>query len=250
MDRKNIPDSGFANDDGTADPRLAEALARHAAEPGPEHAAAVLELLTAARLLVPIVAVLGEEETDEHGHRHEKTSDMAVPTILAPDGRRGLPAFTSLEAMSRWSADARPAPVPAAKAVEAAWSERADVLLVDLAGPAYFELSGAAMRAVAEGRVPLPAHRDAEVAAELRGLLARHPQLLRAHLLPSATADAQLVLVPDPAAAPDEVGPAVRALAADLAEARLLRIRLDHGLDLAVVAAAPGEPDTPFYRRA
>ncbi|MFF1796181.1 SseB family protein, partial [Kitasatospora sp. NPDC058263] len=33
MDRKNIPNPGFAADDGTADPALAEALARWSQEP-------------------------------------------------------------------------------------------------------------------------------------------------------------------------------------------------------------------------
>ena len=66
--------------------------------------------LHGARLLVPVVAVLGEAETGPDGLRREKTSDMAVPTIQAPDGRRALPAFTSTE---RWPAGA-PTPAPVA----------------------------------------------------------------------------------------------------------------------------------------
>ncbi len=80
---KNIPDPGFSDDDGSADPRLSAALAAWAEDRsalGP-----VLEALKGARLLVPVVAVLGEVEEDENGLRREKTSDMAVPT---PEGRR------------------------------------------------------------------------------------------------------------------------------------------------------------------
>jgi hypothetical protein len=245
VQRKNIPDPGFAGDDGSADPKLAAALAAYAADRTPETEERMLALLATARLMVPIVAVLGEVETDEHGHRHEKTSDMAVPTIQAPNGRRGLPAFTSLEALTRWRADARPAPAQAAQAVQAAWSESADALLVDLAGPVFYELSGAAMRAVAEGRAHVGALRDPEVAAELRALLAKHPAVLRAHLLRSESADAQLVLIADPETPRSEL----QTVAADLAEDALLRIRLDHGLDLAVLAPSAGEPADPFYTR-
>ncbi|RAG85668.1 SseB family protein [Streptacidiphilus pinicola] len=246
MERKNIPDPGFAGDDGSADPQLAAALAAYAAEPVPENEERVLALLATARLMVPIVAVLGEVETDAHGLRHEKTSDMAVPTIQAPDGRKGLPAFTSLASLAAWRADARPAPVPASQAVQAAWSEHADALLIDLAGPVFYELSGAALRAVAESRAHVGALRDPGVADELRAVLGKHEVVLRAHLLASEQADAQLVLI----VAPDTAPESLRAVAASLSESELLRIRLDRGLDLAVVTPGGNEPADPFYARA
>lgn len=249
MQRKNIPDPGFAGDDGSADPRLATALAAHAADPTPDRERELVAALVGARLMVPIVAVLGEAGTGADGLKHEKSSDMAVPTIDAPDGRKGLPAFTSLEALTRWRADARPAPVLAPQAVRAAWSEQAEALLIDLAGPAFYELSGAAMRAVAQGRAMTDPLRDPELAEAVRGLLARHPVVLRAHLLPSESADALLALVPDPAVAAARLGPAVQALADELGADELLRIRLDRGLDLAVVPAAPSEPADPLYTR-
>lgn len=249
MQRKNIPDPGFSGDDGSADPRLAEALARHAERPSADSERTLLEALVGARLMVPIVAILGESETDANGLEHEKSSDMAVPTVLAPDGRKGLPAFTSLEALARWRADARPAPVPAPQAVRAAWSEQADVLLIDLAGPAFYELSGAAMRAVAEGRARIDPRHDPEVADAVREVLAAYPSVLRAHLMPGRGTDALLALIPDPGADPDALGGSVRELAAALAAHQLLRIRLDRGLDLAVVPASPSEPAEPLYTR-
>jgi hypothetical protein len=245
VQRKNIPDPGFAGDDGSADPQLAAALAAYASERTPENEERVLALLATARLMVPIVAVLGEVETDEQGLKHEKTSDMAVPTIQAPDGRRGLPAFTSLAALAAWRADARPAPVPAPQAVQAAWSEQADALLIDLAGPVFYELSGAALRAVAESRAHVAAVRDQGVADELRAILGKHPVVLRAHLLASEQADAQLVLI----VAPDTDPEALQAVAAALTQSELLRIRLDRGLDLAVVAPGGNEPAAPLYVR-
>jgi hypothetical protein len=249
VQRKNIPDPGFSGDDGSADPRLAQALARHLEQPSADSEQLLLELLVGARLMVPIVAILGESGTTADGLTHEKSSDMAVPTVRAPDGRKGLPAFTSLDALARWRADARPAPVPAPQAVRAAWSEQADVLLIDLAGPAFYELSGAAMRAVAEGRARVHPLRDPEVAEVVRGLLAEYPAVLRAHLLPSKQTDATLALIPAPDTEPESLGTSVRELAAALAAHDLLRIRLDRGLDLAVVPASPSEPAQPLYSR-
>ncbi|MEU2841877.1 SseB family protein, partial [Streptomyces sp. NPDC007076] len=99
MAQKNIPDPGYSDDDGTADPALTEALAAWAEDRGA--VGPVLEALKGTRLLVPVVAVLGEVEEDENGLRREKTSDMAVPTLQA-GGRRALPAFTSTASLALW----------------------------------------------------------------------------------------------------------------------------------------------------
>ncbi|MFE0766562.1 SseB family protein, partial [Streptomyces smyrnaeus] len=108
MALKNIPQSAFSSDDGTADAELADALAAWRADrraPGAE--ARVLSALRGARLLVPVVAVLTEAETGEDGLRRDKTSEMAVPTLNAPGGRRALPAFTSTEALDAQAAELR-----------------------------------------------------------------------------------------------------------------------------------------------
>lgn len=149
MANKNIPDPGFSDDDGSADPRLSAALAAWA-EDRTAHGP-VLAALKEARLLVPVVAVLGEVEEDENGLRREKTSDMAVPTLKAGD-RKALPAFTSTAALALWDPEARPVAVPLHQALQAAAHEQADTVVIDLAGPVAYELSGAALRAANEGR--------------------------------------------------------------------------------------------------
>ncbi len=157
MANKNIPDSGYSDDDGTADPGLSAALAAWAEDRtavGP-----VLEALKGARLLVPVVAVLGEVEEDENGLRREKTSDMAVPTLKA-GGRTALPAFTSTDSLTRWDPAARPVAVPLHQALQAALHEKADTVVLDMAGPVPFELSGPVLLALAEGaHQRRPAHR-------------------------------------------------------------------------------------------
>ncbi|MFF2624291.1 SseB family protein [Kitasatospora griseola] len=243
MERKNIPDPGFAEDDGTADPVLAAALAAWQQDPSTE--GELLSALTPSRLMVPIVAVLGEVEYDENGHKREKTSDMAVPVLESADGRRALPAFTSMETMAAWRADARPAPVAAPQAAMVAFSERAEILLVDPAGPVTYLLTGARLRAVAENRPYLPPHTDPEVHRALRDLLAPEPEIAAAHLVPSTEADATLALVlADPAADPR---PLATRLAQALAADDTLRLRLDHGLQLAFL---PRQLDQkPFFAR-
>lgn len=238
MAQKNIPDPGYSDDDGTADPALASALAAWSEDRGA--VAPVLEALRGARLLVPVVAVLGEVEEDERGLRREKTSDMAVPTLQAGD-RRALPAFTSTDALARWDAQARPVAVPLHQALQAAAHEKADTVVLDLAGPVAFELTGAALRALAEGRTSADPLDDPAVTAAVREAVAAEPAVLRAHLGPGS-ADGTLALVlaadADPAAA---VGRVARSLAAH----EVLRARLVRGLDLALLpadATAPGEP--------
>lgn len=243
MELKNIPDPGFSDDDGTADPALAAALAVWAADRtahGP-----VLEALRGARLLVPVVAMLGEVETDpETGLKREKTSDMAVPTLTAGD-RRGLPAFTSIASLALWDPAARPVAVPLRQALAALVHEKADTLVLDMAGPVPYQVSGAALLALAEGRTSTDPLDDPAVRDAVRAALAAEPAVLRAHLGPGS-ADGTLALVLAGDAAPAETAQRVaRALAAD----ETLRARLVRGLDLALLPAAATPPGEPFYVR-
>ncbi|MGX1882022.1 SseB family protein [Streptomyces sp. NPDC055287] len=242
MALKNIPDPGFSEDDGTADPRLTAALAAWAEDPAAEPQ--VLEALAGARLLVPVVAVLGEVETDENGLRREKTSDMAVPTLQAGE-RRALPAFTSTEALARWNPEARPVAVPLHQALQAVAHERADTLVLDLAGPVPYQLTGSALLAAAEGRTSAVPLDDPAVTEAVRAAVAAEPAVLRAHLGPG-TADGTLALVLAPGAEPAE---AARRVAGALAADETLRARLVRGLDLALMPAGVTPPGEPLFVR-
>ncbi|WP_455355105.1 SseB family protein [Streptomyces sp. SYSU K217416] len=242
MAQKNIPDPGFSDDDGSADPRLSAALAAWAADRTAEPE--VLRALAGARLLVPVVAVLGEVEEGPDGLRREKTSDMAVPTLRAGD-RRALPAFTSTESLARWDPQARPVAVPLHQALQAAAHERADTVVLDLAGPVPFQLTGSALLALAEGRTSADPLDDPAVTAAVRSAVAAEPAVLRAHLGPGR-ADGTLALVL--AAGADAAG-AARRVAGTLAADEVLRARLVRGLDLALLPAEATPPGEPLYVR-
>ncbi len=151
MTERQLQGPAFPDDDGSAEPRLAAALAAYAVAAGNDEYVAALAVLQSARVLVPVVAVLGEVEVDEHGLAHDKSSDMAAVLTQTPDGRRGLLAFTSTEALAAWNPEARPVPVAARTAAQAAVQEGAAALVVDLAGPTRFIVDGDSLRALAAG---------------------------------------------------------------------------------------------------
>ncbi|GGV24830.1 SseB family protein [Streptomyces spectabilis] len=242
MQTKNIPDPGFSDDDGSAAPELRAALeawSQDRTAHGP-----VLKALAGARLLVPVVAVLGEVEEDENGLRREKTSDMAVPTLKAGE-RTALPAFTSTEALALWDPAARPVAVPLHQALQAAAHEKADTIVLDLAGPVPYELNRPALIALAEGRDSADALTDPAVREAVRAAVAAEPAVLRAHLGPG-TADGTLALVLAPGAAPADTA---RRVAEALAADETLRARLVRGLDLALLPAEATPPGEPLYVR-
>ena len=186
----------FHGDDGAADPAVLAALAAYAAGQGSEHAA--LNALASSRLLVPVVAVLTEEasgdskaagdnETDGAGNgpssglRREKSTEMALPTLIGSDGRAAVLAFTSLDALIRWRPDARPVAVPAARAWQAGAAE-ASAVVIDVAGPVPVTVEGARLAALAAGRpAPLP-HQDPDVLAALHAALSDEPLIVQASL--------------------------------------------------------------------
>ena len=243
---KNIPDPGFSDDDGSADASLAAALAAYADDrsAGPQ----VLAALPGARLLVPVVAVLGEAETGPDGLRREKSSDMAVPTLRGPGGRKALPAFTSTATLARWDPEARPVAVPLHQALQAAAHEQADTVVLDIAGPVTFQVSGPALTALAEGRTSADPLADPAVVEAVRAVVAAEPGVRSARLAAGSGADGTLALTPMPGVPPRET---VQRVAAALAADEVLRARLVRGLDLALLpedAALPG--NALFVRRA
>jgi len=160
---RSLPDPGFAGDDGSVDAALSAALAAYDVAPGGggggQHA--VLAALQDARVLVPVVAMLGEVEYDEQGLARDKTSDMAAVLMTGRDGRTALLAFTGSESMGQWDPAGRPVAVTARRAAQAALHDRASALLLDVAGPVLFVVEGDDLELLAAGHrlVPLDGER-------------------------------------------------------------------------------------------
>jgi len=150
-------------DTGDAEPAVQAALAAYADGTGSEHAA--LTALAAARLLVPVVAVLAE--AGEGGA--EKETEMALPTLIGNDGRKAVIAFTGTEALRRWKDDARPVPVPG-RSVWAAARAEADAAVIDVAGPVQVVVEGARLTALANGEPPPLPHEDPDIRAEIEAV--------------------------------------------------------------------------------
>ncbi|WP_207457594.1 SseB family protein [Herbiconiux sp. SYSU D00978] len=155
--------SPFADDDGSADPRLAEALRRFRAREVTE--ADVVDAVRPARLLIPLVAELGGDgtTTGAHGLAADKSQELSIVTVAGPDGRRVLPAFTSVQAMSAWNPKARPVPADGVRVALAAASEETEIVVLDPTSDTEFVLRRPAVWAIAQQKPWLPAHYDAEV---------------------------------------------------------------------------------------
>lgn len=151
--QRRLQGSEYVDDTGAADPALTSALERYAAGPGgyPE----VLAALAGARLLVPVVAVLGDVEVGDDGLARDKTSDMAAVLLTGGDGRMALVAFTCTASLTAWDTDARPVPVAAPLAAATAIQEGAAALVLDVAGPTSFALEGEDLHRIANGWRPV-----------------------------------------------------------------------------------------------
>ena len=218
---------------------MTAALDAYAAGRGGEHA--VLVALDASRLLVPVVAVLAEEDTAAPGApRRDKSSEMALPTVIGTDGRAALPAFTSAATLARWRAEARPVPVPAAKVWQSGATD-ASAVVIDIAGPVPFAVDGARLAALARGGPPPRPHEDPDVAALVHAALAAEPAVAAYRLLPGEDGtDLTLCLVAVPDGDPAD---AAFTRAARRASERVLAgagPRLRRGIQVAVIAAADG----------
>ena len=245
-------DARYRNDHGDADPAVAAALAAYAAGTGGEHA--VLVALASSRLLVPVVAVLADEQTgpadeqagppDEqttlgprglpvHG---EKASEIALPSITGRDGRPALPAFTCLDAVRRWRPAARPVPVPALGVWQSAVHESSAVV-IDIAGPVPLAIEGARLAAMAAGAQVPAMHEDPDVWQQVAAAASEVAPGIRVRLSPAPEGmDFTLELAP-PAGATRPVPPHAASQIADGAMARLAgRVRAG----IAVIVQPPG----------
>ncbi len=158
------------------------ALAQFRAGDGGEQS--VIAAIRGSRLLIPLVAALGESGVGEHGHLVDKSAELSIVTVAGPDGRDVLPAFSSVAAMQKWNPKARPVPADAVRVALAAASEQTDLVVLDATSDAEFVIRRPALWAIAQSQEWIPSYLDPEVLAEFMDSAEPEPELVRIELAP------------------------------------------------------------------
>ena len=162
---KTIPESIFADDDGTADARLAQALIRHSHGKAP--VAEVVDALAYARVLVPVLASGEQRHVGKHGLEQDEVASTGVVAVQMPDGRTALPIFTDVDAMRAWRPQARPIPAEGPRAALAAVAEDWGVMVLN-PGMESVVIPRPAVWALGKGEVWRPAVVEGAVDATVR----------------------------------------------------------------------------------
>lgn len=132
----------FGADDGSCPPLLGQALASGVP-------IAIAAAVRHSRLLIPVViAPEGALEPDAHD-TCGVGDGMASVMFTANDGRRALLAFSSMEQLRAWDANARPLPQAGQQIAATAVSSNLDALIIDIAASHRTALQGSDLRLAA-----------------------------------------------------------------------------------------------------
>lgn len=167
--------NAFAGDDGKADQQLIDAIIRLQAGTGTQ--VQVIDAFRKARVLIPLLANLGESGEGAHGQTVDKSADLSIVTVETPDQQNALPVFSSVAAMSAWNPVARPVPHSATKAALAAAAEGNTRIVLDPGSPTEFVIRRPAIEAIAKEIPWTPSYEDSEVAKAFDQALAGNPEL-------------------------------------------------------------------------
>ena len=158
---RHFESNDWGDDDGSAPERLVEAIRRFRSSELGE--AEVVDAVRESRLLIPLIAHLGEAGMNEHGQLVDKSQELSIVTVSGPDGRNVLPAFTSVDAMQAWNPKARPVPIDAIRVALAAASEKTDLVVLDPTSTTEFIIRRPALWAIAQSQPWTPSYLDPEV---------------------------------------------------------------------------------------
>lgn len=163
--RGRVFDSPAASsDDGSAPAALVQILGQFRS--GLVGEAAVVDVIRGSRLLIPLVAAIGESAVGSHGHTIDKSADLSIVTVSGPDGRNVMPVFSSVEAMKKWNPLARPVPADAIRVALAAVSENTEIVVLDATSESEFVIRRPALWAVAQSQDWIPSYLDERVREE------------------------------------------------------------------------------------
>ncbi|MFD2675419.1 SseB family protein [Gulosibacter bifidus] len=179
---RTFSDNPWSDDDGSAPEPLLAALTGFRA--GDASLIDVIDALRTSRLLIPLVAHLGEAGVNDAGVTVDKSADLSIVSVKSPDGRATLPVFTSVDAMQHWDATARPVPIAARKAALAAVSEDTQLMILDPGSETELAIRRPAVWAIAQDTEYTVSWQHDAVRAACAQLLADHPELVSVDLHP------------------------------------------------------------------
>lgn len=163
---RSFESNSHSEDDGSADPALLDALLRFRAGEGSQ--AEVVDAFRSARVLIPLIAEKGEEGIAPNGLAVDKTQELSIVTVAAPDGRKVQPVFSSVTAMQKWDPLARPIPVESVRVALSASSEDTDLIVLDPTSETEFIIRRPAVWAIAQGEAWEPSFLSPEVFTALQ----------------------------------------------------------------------------------
>jgi hypothetical protein len=171
-----------SDDDGSAPPKLLEALHRFRSHELGE--AEVVDEVRTSRLLIPLLAHAGDTGIAPSGHLVDKTQELAIITVHGPDGRTVLPAFTSVDTMRAWNPNARPVPADGARVALAAAGEGTDLVVIDATSDTEFAIRRPALWALAQGHSWVPSYADESVLSAFMDAADGEEEILLIQLAP------------------------------------------------------------------
>lgn len=239
---RQLTSTGFDGDTGTADAHLLELLTARQRRQTPGVAqggqasgdveadfdadTALVELVAAARLLVPVVAVAGET-TEVNGLVSDASSDMAAVTLVSPQGQKALPAFTSLQTLAGWDSSARPVPVTAQRAAQAAVQEGCHEIVLDVGASSYGVLRGSMVWSLAMDRPWVAPHRDPQVLTGVEAAVADEPAVVRVALAGGPSGALRIDLALRPGLTPEDLQQLAQRVGERIAVDGEVRARID-----------------------
>lgn len=189
IDGSENPLHAFDTDGGLEDPAWLkmrdQLLAGEATE------AEAVQVFSSIRVFAAVVPTTAETSTHQHDDgagtsevHGDKQADVALVSLQAADGRRALPVFTSVPALTRWHSGARPVAVWMPRACLSAVDEGAELVVVDPSSELTFVVRRPAVWALAQQKEWVPSYADTDLAGTLSELVDLVPGLSRIALAP------------------------------------------------------------------
>lgn len=145
---RSFDQNSFSDDDGTAPENLIKVIADF--RQGIVAADKVVDELRVSRLLVPLLANLGESEIGANGQLVDKSAELSIVTVRSPDDQDSLVAFSSVLAMTAWNPTARPVPTDAIRVTLAAASQMSTRVVLDPGSDTEFVIRRPAIAKIAQ----------------------------------------------------------------------------------------------------